>query len=86
MCRSSVEILGKTAVVATSSLLLGGGKMPNAAETATVAHAQEVVAVVVDDDDGDDGGEGRGLEVLSVLPEGVCPDTMRRYLDASVMM
>ena len=35
--------------------------------------AQEVVAVIVDD-------RADGLDVLSVLPAEVCPDTTRRYL------
>ena len=78
MCQSSVEILGKTAIVATSSLLVS--KLGSAA--AATAREQEIVAVV---DDGD-GGEARdGLEVLSVLPAEVCPDTARWYLGASVM-
>lgn len=66
LCQN-VEILGKTAVVATSSL---AGKMRNAASAAPV---QEVVAVIVDD-------RADGLDVLSVLPAEVCPDTTRRYL------
>ena len=57
----------KSAVVSTSSLL--AGKMRAAS---TAASASEVVAVI-------DDGLG-GLEVLSVLPAEVCPDTVRRYL------
>ena len=58
-------------MVATSSLFVGKVR---AAATA----ASEVVAVV--DDVGAD-----SLEVLSVLPAEVCPDTVRRYLDDAAL-
>ena len=78
MCQS-VEILGKEAIVVATSSLVVGGMMRDAP---AAMMTEEVVAVL---DDGGGGGGARGLDVLSALPADVCPDTMRRYLDGSVM-
>ena len=79
MCQS-VEILGKEAIVVATSSLVAGGKMRDA----PAAMMTEVVVAVLDDGGGGGGG-ARGMDVLSALPADVCPDTMRRYLDGSVM-
>ena len=58
-----MEILGRMAVIASTSSL--AAKMRDAA-----AAEQEVVAVVED---------GSGFGAVDALPEDVCPDTVRRY-------
>ena len=63
LCEESVEILGRMAILASTSSLVA--KMRDAA-----ASQQEVVAIVEDES---------GFEVIDALPEDVCPDTVRRY-------
>ena len=72
LCPDNLEILPQSAVAATSSLLAGKRR---ASPEVTSSHALDEVVAVVDDGDG-----LGGLQVLSVLPAEVCPDTVRRYL------